>query len=101
MAKYTNKHQVYMQKRMIELAHYIIFNKATVRETGLVFGISKSTVHKDVAERLPKFDYSLGKEVKEVLDYNKLQRHIRGGAKTKEYWKEHWKELAQKEQEQD
>ena len=65
------------------LAHYIIDSKDTVRGAAVKFGISKSTVHKDVSERLIKINPSLAKEVREILDENKAERHIRGGMATK------------------
>lgn len=64
-------------------ANYIIENRATVRATAQAFDISKSTVHKDVAERLRKFNPSLAEEAKKVLDLNKSERHLRGGMATK------------------
>ncbi len=66
------------------LAQYIIENKATVRAAAGRFGISKSTVHKDLSERLPAFNRSLYLQVREVLEENKAQRHIRGGMATRE-----------------
>ena len=74
----------YIEKRAIELAQYIIDNNATVRKTARVFNISKSTVHKDVHERLSKINPSLYKEAQAVLEQNKAERHIRGGMATKE-----------------
>ena len=68
----------------MEIAHYIIENNATVRQTAKAFGISKSTVHKDVAERLGQINPSLATEVRKVLDVNKSERHIRGGLATRE-----------------
>ena len=68
----------------MEIAHYIIENNATVRQTAKAFGISKSTVHKDVAERLSQINPALANEVRKVLDVNKSERHIRGGLATKE-----------------
>jgi putative DeoR family transcriptional regulator (stage III sporulation protein D) len=73
-----------VEKRSIELAHYIIETKSTVRHTAEVFGISKSTVHNDVTKRLARINPLLYSEVKEVLEENKAQRHIRGGLATKE-----------------
>ncbi len=73
----------YIEKRAIELAHYIIENKSTVRDTAKKFNISKSTVHKDVTERLQKINRELADEAKVVLDENKAERHIRGGMATK------------------
>ena len=72
-----------IDERAIELAHYIIDSKDTVRGAAKKFGISKSTVHKDVSERLKKINPSLAKEVRAILDENKAERHIRGGMATK------------------
>ena len=72
-----------IDERAIELAHYIIDSKDTVRGTAKKFGISKSTVHKDVSERLKKINPILAREVREILDENKAERHIRGGMATK------------------
>ena len=74
----------YIEERAIEIANYIIENNATVRQTAKAFGISKSTVHKDVAERLSMINPSLAAEARKVLDLNKSERHIRGGLATKE-----------------
>ncbi len=73
----------YIEERTIMLAKYIIKNKTTVRETAKRFGISKSTVHKDVTERLLKINPQLAINAKAVLDENKAERHIRGGMATK------------------
>lgn len=73
-----------VEKRCIDLGHYIVETKATVRQAAAVFGISKSTVHNDVTKRLSIINSLLCSEVKEVLDENKAQRHIRGGLATKE-----------------
>ena len=73
-----------VEKRCIQLGHYIVETGATVRQTASVFGISKSTVHNDVTKRLSIINPLLCSEVKEVLDINKAQRHIRGGLATKE-----------------
>ena len=72
-----------VEERAIELGEYIIENKATVRGAAKKFGVSKSTVHKDVSERLRKLNPIIYKKVKAVLDVNKAQRHIRGGLATK------------------
>ena len=72
-----------IEERAMELAHYIIDSKDTVRGAAKKFGISKSTVHKDVSERLKKINPSLAKEVRIILDENKAERHIRGGMATK------------------
>ena len=74
----------YIEKRAVELAQYIIENNATVRRTAKVFNISKSTVHKDVHERLLKINPVLYKEAQAVLELNKAERHIRGGMATRE-----------------
>ena len=68
-----------MEERAERLALYIIENRTTVRAAAQKFGISKSTVHKDISERLPQFNGALYSQVKEVLEVNKAQRHIRGG----------------------
>ncbi len=72
-----------IESRAKEFANYIIENKATVRATAKKFGISKSTVHKDVAQRLETYNFALAQEVKKVLEVNKSERHIRGGMATK------------------
>ena len=74
----------YIEERAIDIANYIIENNATVRKTAKQFGISKSTVHKDVTERLMQINPALAKEARKVLDINKSERHIRGGLATKE-----------------
>lgn len=71
------------EERAISLAQYIIENNATVRQTAKKFNISKSTVHKDVAERLRTINEGLYHDVKRVLEQNKSERHIRGGMATK------------------
>ena len=70
-------------KRACELAVYMIETGATVRSTAQHFGISKSTVHKDLSQRLPQYNIILYNQVRHVLDENKAQRHIRGGLATK------------------
>ena len=72
-----------IEQRACELAHYIVDSKDTVRGAAKKFGISKSTVHKDVSERLLKINPGLAGEVREILDENKAERHIRGGMATK------------------
>ena len=74
---------VSIEERATELAHYIIDSKDTVRGAAKKFGLSKSTVHKDVSERLMKINPSLAKAVRIILDENKAERHIRGGMATK------------------
>ncbi len=70
-------------KRAIEIGEYIKVTQSTVREAARIFGVSKSTVHKDVTERLPKIRPQLAKLVREILDVNKAERHIRGGEATR------------------
>ncbi len=72
-----------VEERAAKLGEYIIESKATVRRAAKIFGVSKSTVHKDVSERLKYVNPTLYKEVKNVLEVNKAQRHIRGGMATK------------------
>ncbi len=74
----------YIEERAVGIANYIIDYNATVRQTAKAFGVSKSTVHKDVTERLSQINPSLAKEARKVLDVNKSERHIRGGMATKE-----------------
>jgi len=79
----------YIEERAMEIAEYIITEKATVRQTAKVFGVSKSTVHKDVTERLPKINPLIANQVKRILDKNKAERHIRGGKATKMKYRSH------------
>lgn len=74
----------YIETRAVEIANYIIENNATVRQTAKQFGVSKSTVHKDVAERLVQVNPALAARARVVLDVNKSERHIRGGLATRE-----------------
>ncbi len=74
----------YIEERAMSIATYIIEHNATVRQTAKAFGISKSTVHKDVTERLPQVNASLAGEARKILELNKSERHIRGGLATKE-----------------
>ncbi len=80
--------QEYIRKRVIEICQYILESQATVRQAATVFGVSKSTVHKDMTERLPSLDKKLADKVKEVLDVNKSERHIRGGEATRKKYLE-------------
>jgi putative DeoR family transcriptional regulator (stage III sporulation protein D) len=77
----------YIEERVLEVANYIISSKATIRKTAKVFGVSKSTIHKDMTERLPKINPQVAMEAKVILDYNKSERHIRGGKATKMKYK--------------
>lgn len=77
----------YIEERTIELANYIIDHKCTVREAAKKFGISKSTVHKDMTERLSKINQLLAGQVRQILLENKQERHIRGGYATREKYR--------------
>ena len=79
---YTN-----IEERACDLAVYIIENRATVRSAATQFGISKSTVHKDLTERLPRINAALYNQVLNLLDVNKAERHIRGGLATREKYR--------------
>lgn len=74
----------YIEERVITIAHYIIDTRSTVRKASSYFGISKSTIHKDVTQRLSYLNPSLAKDVRKILDVNKSERHLRGGLATKE-----------------
>ena len=74
----------YIEERALKIASYIIENQATVRQTARQFGVSKSTIHKDVTDRLSQINPQLAKEARKVLDFNKQERHIRGGLATRE-----------------
>ncbi|SHH81546.1 putative DeoR family transcriptional regulator, stage III sporulation protein D [Clostridium collagenovorans DSM 3089] len=73
----------YIEERVLEVAKYIIESKSTIRKTAKVFGVSKSTIHKDMTERLPKINQEIAEQAKNILDINKSERHIRGGKATK------------------
>ena len=77
----------YIEERVLEVAQYIIYSRATIRKTAKVFGVSKSTIHKDMTERLPKINPDIAEEAKSILDLNKAERHIRGGKATKMKYK--------------
>ncbi|HHU89945.1 MAG TPA: sporulation transcriptional regulator SpoIIID [Clostridiaceae bacterium] len=74
----------YIEERALELGSFIIENRTTVRAAAQSFGISKSTVHKDVTERLAKLDPLMAVQVKRILEENKAERHIRGGEATRQ-----------------
>lgn len=80
--------QEYIRKRVLDISNYILESSATVRQTADIFGVSKSTVHKDVTERLPLINEKLAMEVKQVLENNKAERHIRGGEATRKKYQE-------------
>jgi putative DeoR family transcriptional regulator (stage III sporulation protein D) len=75
--------QNYIRKRAVKVGRHILQTSDTVRRTAEVFGISKSTVHKDVSERLPRISEELAEEVRSILDRNKAERHLRGGEATR------------------
>lgn len=77
----------YIERRTLELAHYIINNKTTVRYAAKKFNISKSTVHKDITQRLKKINPTLAEQIRIILEENKNERHIRGGIATREKYK--------------
>lgn len=76
-----------IEQRACDLAVYIIENRTTVRAAAKKFGISKSTVHKDLQDRLPQINAGLYRQVKEILEINKAQRHIRGGLATRKKYR--------------
>jgi len=73
----------YIKERTLRTGRYIIDTRKTVRTIAKEFGVSKSTVHKDLTERLPELNPTLAKEVKQILEYHKSIRHLRGGEATK------------------
>lgn len=81
--------QEYIRKRTLLVANYIITNKSTVRDTAKIFCTSKSTIFKDITDRLSEIDLNLRNKVKETIEYNKSERHIRGGKATKAKYKSH------------
>lgn len=85
--------KIYIEERAVEIANFIIDNNATVRQTAKQYGISKSTVHKDMTERLYELNPSLAGQVRKVLDVNKSERHIRGGLATREKYLSKHKEI--------
>ena len=88
----------YIEERAVEIAEYIIENSATVRQTAKKFGISKSTVHKDVTDRLEHINPSLAARARIVLNINKSERHIRGGLATREKYQHRLAICSQEEQ---
>jgi putative DeoR family transcriptional regulator (stage III sporulation protein D) len=79
--------QGYIQKRVLDICAYILETQATVRQAALVFQVSKSTVHKDMTERLPSLSKKLAREIRIILDHNKAERHLRGGEATRKKYK--------------
>ncbi|MGB9826188.1 MAG: sporulation transcriptional regulator SpoIIID [Desulfofundulus sp.] len=80
--------QEYIQKRVLDICAYILETRATVRRAAQVFRVSKSTVHKDMTERLPSLNKKLAQEVRAILEQNKAERHLRGGEATRKKYKE-------------
>ncbi|HIW24783.1 MAG TPA: sporulation transcriptional regulator SpoIIID [Firmicutes bacterium] len=74
----------HIEERAVAVANFIVSSNSTVRETAKRFGISKSTVHKDITDRVEKLDPDLARSVRKVLEVNKAERHIRGGLATRE-----------------
>ncbi|HHU31968.1 MAG: sporulation transcriptional regulator SpoIIID [Zhaonellaceae bacterium] len=79
--------QDYIRQRVLEISNYIVESRVTVRQAAKIFGVSKSTVHKDVTERLPEINEELAVKVRAVLEQNKAERHLRGGEATKNKYK--------------
>jgi putative DeoR family transcriptional regulator (stage III sporulation protein D) len=80
-------HRSPIEERAVSIAEYIVANQATVRQAAGQFGVSKSTVHKDITDRLLRIHPSLASEARKVLDINKSERHIRGGMATKDKYR--------------
>ncbi len=78
----------HIEERVIDIARYVAERKVTVRDAAKRFGISKSTVHKDLRDRLPKLDKQLYREVDKVLNFNLAERHIRGGEAIRRKYRE-------------
>ena len=78
----------YIRKRVLDICDYIIESKQTVRQAASMFGVSKSTVHKDMIERLPSINKRLANKVRHILEVNKAERHIRGGEATRKKYKD-------------
>ena len=75
--------QEYIRRRVLEVSAFLLNTSATVRRAARVFGVSKSTIHKDMTERLPRINQQLARKVRIVLDHNKAERHLRGGEATR------------------
>lgn len=80
--------QDYIERRVLEISQYLLESKGTVRQTASIFGVSKSTVHKDLTERLPRINDAMFQKVREILEVNKAERHIRGGEATRKKYSE-------------
>lgn len=79
--------QEYIRRRVLEASAYILESAATVRQAAQVFGVSKSTIHKDMVERLPRINPQLALQVRNILEMNKAERHIRGGEATRKKYR--------------
>lgn len=79
--------QDYIKQRVLEISNYMLETGATVRHVAKIFGISKSTVHKDMTERLPRINRFIAREIKIILEKNKAERHLRGGEATRRKYK--------------
>jgi putative DeoR family transcriptional regulator (stage III sporulation protein D) len=77
----------YIRKRVLDICQHILDSKNTVRQAAIVFGVSKSTVHKDMIERLPLINKKMANRVRIILEQNKAERHIRGGEATRRKYK--------------
>ncbi|MGQ9558558.1 MAG: sporulation transcriptional regulator SpoIIID [Desulfurispora sp.] len=80
--------QEYIQKRVLEICAYILETGATVRQAARRFNVSKSTVHKDMTERLPSLNKELAASVRQILEQNKAERHLRGGEATRQKYRQ-------------
>ncbi|MHB9093863.1 MAG: sporulation transcriptional regulator SpoIIID [Eubacteriales bacterium] len=80
--------QDYIRRRVLDISSYILESRATVRQAAAVFGVSKSTVHKDMTERLPGVNKKLAIQIKDILEFNKAERHLRGGEATRKKYQE-------------
>jgi len=85
----------YIRKRVLDISNHIIATNHTVRQAAAVFGVSKSTVHKDMIERLPMINKRLAAKVRQILEINKAERHIRGGEATRKKYREN-REIGEK-----
>lgn len=83
-----DRNKYYIEQRTIDAALYTIENNSTIRQTAKHFGVSKSTIHKDLKQRLPKINYSLYKDVEKVIRINNEEKHIRGGIATKQLFEQ-------------
>lgn len=80
--------QDYIRRRVLDISSYILESKATVRQAAAVFGVSKSTVHKDMTERLPSINKKTATQIKDILEFNKAERHLRGGEATRKKYQD-------------